>query len=456
MEEYNTQNTAEQGTGAPQPPAYKAGQTEKARKKGGAGGYVLTGLLCLLLGIALGAFGTAVVMTAVGVATSDVGSQIEDYFDENGSHFQWSFGEEQEPAEPDEDEETNAPTYTPRDLPTFDGALPAITDAANPIPDIVSHVTDGVVSVYVYEGDEGNEEYAGYGSGFVVSSDGFILTNAHIVKGMDKTTVSFAGSDEEEIEAEVVGCDVMSDVAVLKVDKTGLTPLVIGDSDSIRVGEFCIAVGNPDGSDYARTTTFGIISATGRTVNVNGYTNDYIQTDTAVNLGSSGGALLNLRGEVIGITNSKKLFSGYDDYGNTITTEGIGFAIPINEAMDVATQLITKGHIAHPALGVNVIGIDAENAEYYGIAEGIMVYSVTKNGPAHKAGVKVDDVIVEYDGKPVPEQDEFVKIVKSLNVGDTVHLKLWRAGEYVEADVTLGDANELGSALVGGESKLFD
>ena len=184
--------------------------------------------------------------------------------------------------------------------------------------------------------------------------------------------------------------------------------------------------------------------------------NNFIQTDAAINPGNSGGPLLNMQGEVIGITTAKNIYAGYDEYGNSISAEGLGFAIPINEAREIVCQLIENGRVVRPGMGVNVIGIDAESAEYYGIPEGILVYSVTRNGSAHKAGLQVDDIIVEYDGIAATTQDAFVEYVQTLYVGDVLHLTVNRDGETVKVDVTMADMNEMGDELVGGTSRIID
>ena len=162
-----------------------------------------------------------------------------------------------------------------------------------------------------------------------------------------------------------------------------------------------------------------------------------------------------MKGEVIGITTAKNIYAGFDEFGNSINAEGLGFAIPINSAMDIACQLIENGRVIRPGIGVNVIGIDGETAEFYEIPEGILIYSVTRNGPAHKAGLKVDDIIVEYDGIAASSQDEFVDYVKALSLGDVLHLVVDREGKTVEIEVTLADMNEMGEELVGGTSRII-
>ncbi len=482
MEEFNTTNNAQEqgeywndnGPGAEQSaeaqqeyyaPGGEAPKKEKD-KGNGVGGYVLTGILCLLLGFALGSCVTALALSGIKQAVGSIeekapsiGQDIEDALDDifDGDFgFDWRF-DEQRPAQheqSDEYQEQEAKEYITRELPEFDGVKPVITDMVNPAPDIVAQVFDGVVGINTYSEYEGEFVQDGYGSGFVVSSEGYIVTNAHVIRGGDKITVTF--SDQQEIDAEVVGADATLDVAVLKVQKSGLTPLALGDSDPVRVGEFTIAIGNPSGTELAGTTTFGIISATARSIHLDGRMNNFIQTDAAINPGNSGGPLLNMKGEVIGITTAKNIYAGYDEYGNSISAEGLGFAIPINEAKEIACQLIENGRVIRPGMGVQVIGIDAESAEYYGIPEGILIYSVTRNGTAHKAGLKVDDIVIEYDGIATTTQEAFVEYVQTLSVGDVLHLTVNREGETVKVDVTMADMNEMGDELVGGTSKIID
>ena len=295
------------------------------------------------------------------------------------------------------------------------------------------------------------------GSGDNDDSEGYIVTNAHVIKGASKVTVTLPDNDKQEIDAEVVGYDSTMDIAVLYIRKDGLKPLALGSAENVRVGDFTIAIGNPSGSELAGTATFGIISATSRNVNIDGHENEYLQTDAAINPGNSGGPLLNMKGEVIGITTAKNIFAGYDEYGNTISAEGLGFAIPIDKAVEVVEELITQGHVARPGIGVNVIEITEENAEEYDLHPGILIYSVTKNGPAHKAGLKVDDIVTAYDGINVTTQGDFVDYIKDKRVGDTVSLEIIRGDEKITIDVTLGDINELGDELVGNRtSSLFD
>lgn len=353
--------------------------------------------------------------------------------------------------------ETERPAYTPnpttRPMPELNGESPVIGNAANPIPDIVEQVSAGVLGVinYAYIKDFGGSYVErATGSAFLISKDGYIVTNAHVVEDADAVAVTFA--DGTEVDAELVGMDKSMDIAVLKIEGENLHALKLGDSDAVRVGEFTIAIGDPTGRELAGTTTFGIISAAARDVNIDGKTNTYLQTDAAVNPGSSGGPLLNMAGEVIGITSAKTVTASYDEYGNAISAEGLGFAIPINDALKIVSQLITNGYVLRPGIGVTIVTWDALSAQQYETAEGMLVYTVTKDGPADQAGLRPNDIIVEVDGMSAPTQDEFVAHVKAKTVGDALKLKVWRGGEYFETTLVIGDLNTMGSELVGGEA----
>lgn len=355
-------------------------------------------------------------------------------------------------------EPTAAPAPTPqptqRLMPELDGLVPTIPDVNNPIPDIVEQVSGGVVGIlnYAYSEEFSRDYTSSSGSGFVISSEGYIITNSHVVDGATKVGVLFA--DGEEMQAEVLGMDKSTDIAVLKVDKAGLMALTLGDSDSVRVGEFTIAIGDPTGRELAGTTTFGIISATKRSVNIDGRTNDYIQTDAAVNPGNSGGPLISMSGKVIGVTSAKTVTASYDESGNPIYAEGLGFALPINEAVRIASDLITNGVIRRPGIGISVITIDELSSLQYGIPQGTLVYSVTKDGPGHKSGLVIGDVIIECNGMPTMDKESFTGLVKDLSVGDELKLKVLRGDETLEIVLVLGDLNEMGNELVGGYAEL--
>ncbi len=418
--------------------------------KRGAGGYIITALIAFIVGV--------MVASVFFIYFKDAG-------DTGLALLPTPSAGVQPEATPDTSEEagqTQAPELTPtpteRVMPELDGTAPVIGDSSNPIPDIVEQISPGVVGItnYAYSYEYARDVEASTGSGFIISTEGYILTNAHVVEGASKVTINF--TDGEEIEAELVGYDKTSDIAVLKIEKAGLTVLKLGDSDTVRVGEFVIAIGDPTGRELAGTTTFGIISATAREVNIDGVSNEYLQADAAVNPGNSGGPLLNMAGEVVGVTSAKTVTASYDEYGNAIAAEGLGFALPINYAMDIVEQLITNGNIQRPGIGISVITIDELSAEQYGVPQGILVYTVTKDGPGDKAGLEPNDIIVECNGAALTDQDQFVAMVKAYGVGDTLELKVWRSGSYMNVELTLADLNTLGSELIGGEAdfEFFD
>lgn len=367
----------------------------------------------------------------------------------------------EETAAPEENaapEETAAqePTATPvvpdeyRVMPTLDGVAPVLTNLENnnPIPDIYDAVSPGVVGVLNYTQattSKGKiiDELYGSGTGFVVSSKGYILTNAHVVEGASKVTVQVFG-EEEEREALLIGSDSETDIAVLKVEGAQLQPLKLGDSDAVRVGEYVLAIGNPLSSDeLANTLTYGIISATKREVTIDNYTNTYLQTDAAINFGNSGGPLINLDGEVIGINSAKTITAGYDEMGNAVSAEGIGFALPINQVQKIMEVLIEKGYVERPGIGVTVSTIDAELADEYDVPVGALVESVVKDRPADRAGVLAGDIITEANGTAITSHQQLVGIVLGCIIGDELKIKVFRDGEYLDITIVLGNKSEM-------------
>ncbi len=281
-----------------------------------------------------------------------------------------------------------------------------------------------------------SQNAAASGSGVIISKDGYILTNNHVVNTSanssfyqvsqaNKITVTLYNS-EENIEAKLVGTDERTDLAVIKIEKDDLPAATLGDSDSLKVGEFAMAIGNPLGMES--TVTAGIISALNRTITSDGVTYHVLQTDAAINSGNSGGALVNSKGEVIGI-NTLKLSSG----------EGIGFAIPINSTKEISEQLITQGKVKRPFVGISGRNIDEETAKKYNLVEGIYIISVEEFSAAEKAGLKTYDIITEFDGKQVKTMDELNEIKNTHNIGDTVKMKVFRNGETIDVELTLGE-----------------
>jgi serine protease Do len=257
------------------------------------------------------------------------------------------------------------------------------------------------------------------GSGFIVDNDGFIVTNNHVVENADKIKVKL--NNGKELEAEVVGKDPKTDIALLKLKKShDLRILQLGDSDTLKVGEWVVAIGSPFGLEH--TVTAGIVSAKGRVIGSGPY-DDFIQTDASINPGNSGGPLVNLRGEVVGINTAIVSRGG----GNV----GIGFAIPINMARDIIEQLKVSGSVTRGWLGVSIQDLTPELAEYYGLkeAKGALVGEVFEGDPADKAGIKAKDVIVEVDGKAVEDSRDLSRSIAGIPVDKTVKVKVLRAGK---------------------------
>lgn len=417
--------------GTPQPP----------KKRGGAGAIIVTAVVCLLLGALIASL---LLPGDSGAPEATPGQDVIVPGPSVSPEIRATTPPASATPEP-----SPTPMPTERPLPEFDGQSPVLSgEYQNPIPDIVEACAPSVVGVNIYATDEiyGYMQAVSGGSGFVIASDGYIVTNAHVVEDAELIEVTF--SDGSVAEAEIVGADYTTDVAVIKVDKEGLSALKLGDSGALRVGEFTIAIGDPTGQALAGTTTFGIISALNREVNLDGRTNEYIQTDAAINPGNSGGPLLNMSGEVIGITSAKTVTAGYDEYGREISAEGLGFAIPISDAMPVVEELISHGRVQRPGVGVSIIQPTEIERKQLEIPEGVIVYSVTKDGPAHLAGIQKYDVITACNGVGAQESDDFVDMIQQMKVGEKAVFTVWRDGETLELTVTIGDLNLMGSDMV--------
>lgn len=266
------------------------------------------------------------------------------------------------------------------------------------------------------------------GSGFLISEDGYILTNAHVVGSADGITVRL--TDKREFKAKVIGIDKRTDVALIKIDATGLPKVTTGDPNRLKVGEWVLAIGSPFGFDSS--VTAGIVSAKGRSLPQENYV-PFIQTDAAINPGNSGGPLFNMKGEVIGINSQI-----YTRNGGSM---GLGFAIPIDVAMDVANQLRTSGKVTRGRIGVTIQEVTRDLAESFGLSKaiGALVSSVEKGGAADKAGIQVSDVILKFDGKSVSGSSDLPRIVAATRPGTKVTVQIWRKGESKELHLTVGE-----------------
>ncbi len=281
------------------------------------------------------------------------------------------------------------------------------------------------------------EDESGYywGTGVIASPDGLIVTNAHIIDGCDSAKVTLY--NDESYEAKLVGVDGISDLALLKIDAEGLPAAVFGDVSSIAVGDEVAAIGNPLGEDFRSTLTNGIISAIDRGLNYNGRTMSLLQTNTAINQGNSGGALFNMYGQVVGITNMKMM-----SYYSSI--EGIGFAIPSSTVKSVVDSLAANGEVrGRPSIGITVGAIPEDVSSHYDIPSGLYVSGVQENSDAQLKGVQVGDILTAVNGQEVYTTEDVAAIKDAMAVGDTMTLSLWRDGETIEVEIELMDTNDL-------------
>lgn len=309
--------------------------------------------------------------------------------------------------------------------------ITVVTKAKNTLP-------DGFHFFFPFRDDVPREQQGG-GSGIIISDDGYILTNNHVVENASQVRVSL--HNKEQYDATVVGTDPLTDLAVIKIEKNNLPEAYLGDSDKMKVGQWVMAIGNP--LSLTSTVTAGIISATGRNINIirdeNGYgIENFIQTDAAINPGNSGGALVDLNGAVIGVN------SAIATDGMTQRYIGYGFAIPINLAKSVANDLIANGKVSRGYIGVSIAEVDASTAKALGLKEpkGVLIQDVVKGGAAEKEDVKQGDVILKVDDREVNQPNQLQSYVASKRAGSQVRLTLYRDGKEIERYVTLKSREE--------------
>ena len=328
---------------------------------------------------------------------------------------------------------TTAPDSTSSDsssdsnvVSTSSGDLTIQEIAAKAQPSVVEIQTEITQQSYSIFGGTYTAEAAG--SGVIISNDGYIITNNHVIE--DANSISVTTYDGQTYDATLVGTDEKSDIAVIKINATGLTAATIGDSSKISVGDTAVVIGNPLGT-LGGTVTNGIISATDREITINNEAMNLIQTNAAINSGNSGGGLFDGQGNLIGIVNAKD--SGTTSSGATI--EGLGFAIPINDAMDVATQLIENGYVTNRA----TIGVTLQTLtqDYQNYPAGLYIASVMSGSGAEAAGLQPYDRITAADGTAVSSYTDLSKILKTKSVGDTITLTIVRDGQTMDVDVTL-------------------
>ena len=285
---------------------------------------------------------------------------------------------------------------------------------------------------------------AASGSGFIISDDGYILTNYHVVDDASKVTVS--AYDGKSYSAKIVGYDESNDIAVLKIEAEGLSPVVLGDSENLNVGDSVVAIGNPLG-ELTFTLTTGVISAKDREITFSdGTTMNLLQTDCAINSGNSGGALFNLYGEVIGVTNAKYSSSSSGE----ASIDNIGFAIPMNSIRSIVESIIEKGYVSKPYIGVTATNV-SESYQIYGLPAGAAVQSVEANSSAEVAGLKVGDIITKANDKDITCASDLTKFVSEAQVGDSVELTVYRKGQTLIITVEIGE--QIQSADAGGSNQ---
>ena len=405
MGDYSPSN----GQGAP------SGDPKKPEKKGKITGKIVAMLLVVAL---LGSVGGSALTAAINSIHSDdkeavqaTSSDAADTSEEDGTDYQL------------------VSHALPDDLPTNDTGK-SLTESqvyALAVNSVVGITTEATTNVFGQQAVSANA-----GTGFILTEDGYIITNQHVVEGAD--TIKVALYNGESYDAQLVGGDSSYDIAVLKIEAEGLQPVSVGDSDNLQVGESVVAIGNPLG-ELTWTMTNGIISALNREINTDGNPQNMIQTNAAINSGNSGGPLFDMDGNVIGVTSAK--YSGSTSTGTTI--EGLGFAIPINDALRVAYDLVEYGYVKGAYLGVSLQNLDSNTANYYSLPVGPRVEEVVEGSCAEKAGVQVGDIIIRFNGVDVETYNDLSGQLKKLEAGDTVEMVVYRNGDEVTLTVTLDE-----------------
>lgn len=274
----------------------------------------------------------------------------------------------------------------------------------------------------------GGTALQGSGSGIIFDKSGYIVTNEHVIDGATNVTVTLPGG--KKLPAQIIGSDVRSDLAVLKVNAQNLPVAKFGDSSKVRVGDTAIAIGNPLGEEFAGSVTVGVVSAVNRKLYLDGKMYKLIQTDASINPGNSGGALCNIAGEIIGINTLKN-----------VDAEGMGFAIPINEAIPIIQALMKNGYVSRPYIGIEYQFIDEDTANENGVPVGVYVARTVKGGAAEKAGILPGDIIVAFDKVSIDSSETLVEALSKHKVGDVVTLKVYRNGSYQNIQIKLQDSN---------------
>ena len=317
-------------------------------------------------------------------------------------------------------------------VPDFKVAISSDRGKELSLQELYDQCSKSIVAIKGYQ--DGVDGYY-WGSGIILSKDGLILTNTHVIENCDTASVTLF--DNSSYDAALVGADSTSDIAVLRIEATGLTPASFGDSAELAIGDKVAAIGNPLGETFRMTLTDGIISAIDRGISYNGHSMTLLQTNTAINEGNSGGALFNMYGQVIGVTNMK-MMSSYS------SIEGIGFAIPSSTIAAVADSLMQYGEVrGRTAIGITVGAIPENVTSHYDLPTGLYVSAVEEKSDAAAKGIQQGDIITAVNGNPASATSDILTVKNTLGVGDTITFTIWRDGETFDVDVTLVDENDL-------------
>ena len=317
-------------------------------------------------------------------------------------------------------------------VPDFKVAISSDRGKELSLQELYDQCSKSIVAIKGYQ--DGVDGYY-WGSGIILSKDGLILTNTHVIENCDTASVTLF--DNSSYAATLVGADSTSDIAVLRIEATGLTPASFGDSAELAIGDQVAAIGNPLGETFRMTLTDGIISAIDRGISYNGHSMTLLQTNTAINEGNSGGALFNMYGQVIGVTNMK-MMSSYS------SIEGIGFAIPSSTIAAVADSLMQYGEVRGcTAIGITVGAIPENVTSHYDLPTGLYVSAVEEKSDAAEKGIQQGDIITAVNGNPASATSDILTVKNTLSVGDTITFTIWRDGETFDVDVTLVDENDL-------------
>ena len=394
---------------------------KKAKKQGG--GKVRKGIIAAVLAVALVGGSCAVTALTVNSYWSNKTAQLESSMNQKIADLQ----KRMESAGESASSNGGSNVIVGDAVSSQNGLTPSQVYAMN-VNSVVAISNQATTNIYGQV-----TETASSGSGFIISEDGYVVSNYHVVEGADTLTV--ITYDGKEYPAELVGYDESNDVSLMKIDAAGLDPVAIGSSDELIVGDQVVAIGNPLG-ELTSTLTVGYISAKDRTINTDGtYNINMMQTDAAINSGNSGVPLFNMRGEVVGITTAK--YSGSSNSGATI--EGIGFAIPMDDVIGMLDDLREYGYVKGAYLGVSVISMDASVAEAYGLPTGSKVSVVEPESCAAKAGIQVGDIITGMGGYDVTGNSDLLSILRKFEAGDTTTITVYRGGQEIDLTITLDE-----------------